>query len=349
MPSPIRICLVGAGRVGQVHANSLVNHLPGGRLAALVDSSAEVLESTGRTFGVESRFATLEQALERVAFEAVVITSPTFTHKALAVQAAQVGKHVFCEKPMALNLADCDEIVAAAARAGVVLQIGFMRRFDPDFEAAWARIQAGEIGRPMMIKSLTHGPGLPPPWARELTSSNGMLAEVNSHDWDTTRWFAGSNPRRVYAEVSNFKGASRGVTTPNFYDTALVQIRFDNDVIASISGVCPCDYGYDSRVEIVGERGILQVGELRGQSVVICTNRDQGLITPIFRTWPQRFAEAYINEMRHFIECIRLGRPPRATGEDGRWAVAGVLAGTKSLLEERPVYLSEILEGAAPR
>ena len=178
----------------------------------------------------------------------------------------------------------------------------------------------------MLIKSLTHGPGLPPPWARDLDTSNGMLAEVNSHDWDTTRWLAQSNPARVYAEVANFKGTALGVKTPHFYDTALVSMRFENDVIGSLSGVCPCDYGYDARVEIVGERGILQIGELRGQAVVVCTNRDQGLITPIYRTWPERFADAYVREMRHFLECIRTGAQPRGSGEDGRWAVAGVLA-----------------------
>ena len=139
-------------------------------------------------------------------------------------------------------------------------------------------------------------------------------------------------------------GAARGVDTPNFYDTALVTIRFASGAVGSISGVCPCDYGYDARVEIVGERGILQIGELRGQAVVICTSRDQGLVSPIYRTWPERFAAAYVREMRHFLDCIRSGSSPRVTGEDGRWAVAGVLAATASLLEDRPVRLSEVLE-----
>jgi myo-inositol 2-dehydrogenase/D-chiro-inositol 1-dehydrogenase/scyllo-inositol 2-dehydrogenase (NAD+) len=248
------------------------------------------------------------------------------------------------EKPMALNLQECDAIMDATRKAGVYLQLGFMRRFDPEFTEAYRRIQAGQIGQPMIIKSLTHGPGLPPPWARDLRTSNGMLAEVNSHDWDTVRWLMGSDYERVYAEVANFKGPSRGVDTPNFYDNVLVNIRFQNGGLGSITGVCPCDYGYDARVEIVGEKGILQIGELQGQAVVICTDRDQGLITPIYRTWPERFAQGYILEMEHFIESIRLGTPPKVGGLEGRWAVAGVLAGTRSLLEERPVRLSEVLD-----
>jgi myo-inositol 2-dehydrogenase/D-chiro-inositol 1-dehydrogenase/scyllo-inositol 2-dehydrogenase (NAD+) len=169
-----------------------------------------------------------------------------------------------------------------------------------------------------------------------------MLAEVNSHDWDTTRWLMGSNYERVYTEVANFKGAANNVDTPNFYDNVLVNIKFESGGLGLISGICPCGYGYDARAEIVGEKGILQIGELKGQAVVVCTNRDQGLITPIYRTWPERFEWAYINELEHFVTCIQNDTQPRAGGADGRWAVAGVLAGTKSFMEQRPVRLKEI-------
>jgi myo-inositol 2-dehydrogenase/D-chiro-inositol 1-dehydrogenase/scyllo-inositol 2-dehydrogenase (NAD+) len=344
MTNPTRVCLVGAGRAGQVHAESLVRHIPEGKLVALVDQNAAALENTANRFAVEARFSSLDEAADSVDFEAVVITTPTFTHRELAKAAAARAKHILCEKPMALTLEECDEMIAAAGHHGVLLQIGFMRRFDPDFQAAAARIEADEIGRPMLIKSLTHGPGLPPAWARDLHTSNGMLAEVNSHDWDSIRWLAHSNPERVYAEVSNFKGEERGVDTPHFYDTVLVNIRFESGALGSISGVCPCDYGYDARVEIIGEKGILQIGDIRGQSVVICTNRDNGLVTPIFRTWPERFASAYVREMRHFLECIRTGSQPCVSGHDGRWAVAGVLAATTSFLEERSVRLSDVLD-----
>ena len=182
--------------------------------------------------------------MDGVAFDAVVITTPTFTHRELVIQAAAGGKHMLCEKPMALTLEECDEMMAAAERSLVILQIGFMRRFDPDFEAAWARIEAGEIGRPMVVKSLTHGPGLPPAWARDLRTSNGMLAEVNSHDWDTVRWLTSSDPQRVYAEAANFKGERDGVHTEHFYDNVLVTIRFESGALGSISGICPCEYGY---------------------------------------------------------------------------------------------------------
>jgi predicted dehydrogenase len=338
-----KFCLIGAGRVAKVHADSIVNHIPGGELVAIVDKDPKVLEEVANSFNVKHRFSNVQNALDGVEFDAVVITTPTFTHAEIAQLVIGAQKHVFLEKPMALDIAECDDINKAVQENDVKLQLGFMRRFAPEFVEAARRIDAGEIGQPMMIKSLTHGPGLPPPWARDLRTSNGLLAEVNSHDWDCVRWLMGSNLERVYVEVANFKGAGRGVDTENFYDNAMSIIHFENGGIGCISGVCPCDYGYDSRVEIVGEKGIMQIGEMKGEAIVVCTDKDHGLVTPIYRTWPQRFASAYILEMQHFVSCIQNDTQPRVGGEDGRWAVAGVVAGTKSFLETRPVYLSEVL------
>jgi predicted dehydrogenase len=344
MKKPIRICMVGGGRVGKNHSRAITRYVPGGQIVALVETMDQVRQETALEFGIENQFASLQEAIDKVSFDAVVITTPTPTHLPITTLAAEHKKHVFLEKPMALSIAECDAILKVVELNSVSLQLGFMRRFDPEFVAAAQRIQAGEIGQPMMIKTNTHGPGLPPPWARDLKTSNGMLAEVNSHDWDTLRWLMGSNLERVYTEVANFKGLANNVDTPNFYDNALVNVKFKNGGLGMISGVCPCGYGYDARVEIVGEKGILQISELKGQSLVVCTDRDQGLITPIFRTWPERFKWAYINELEHFVTCIQEDIPPRAGGIDGRWAVAGVLAGTKSFLEQRPVYLREIID-----
>jgi myo-inositol 2-dehydrogenase / D-chiro-inositol 1-dehydrogenase len=339
-----RLCMVGAGRVGRLHTRNLTEHA-GHRaeIAAIVDPERRIAEELAADYDVPLVCSSLDEALERGDLDGAVITTPTFTHHPLAVQAFEAGLHVHLEKPMAMNLRECAAITAAAERAGTVLQIGFMRRFDLEFRAARRRIEAGEIGRPMLIKSLTHGPGLPPPWACDPRLSNGMLAEVNSHDWDAVRWLMGSNPARVMAETANFKGPSRGITDPDFYDNVLVSIRFESGALGSISGVCPCDYGYDARVEIVGEKGIMQIGELRGQAVLVCTDRETGLLAPVHRTWPERFAWAYICEMEHFLDCIRRGSRPDAGGIDGRWAVAGVLAGTRSFQQERPVRLSEVL------
>src|SRR5512140_1018439 len=238
MKTPVRICMIGAGRVGKNHSRAITRHIAGGKIVALVDVMAQIRGETAAEFGIDQQFDTLEEALDKAEFDAVVITTPTPTHLPITSLAAEHKKHVFLEKPMALNLEECDEIVKVTEKNGVLLQLGFMRRFDPEFVVAAQRIEAGEIGNPMMVKSNTHGPGLPPPWARDLRTSNGMLAEVNSHDWDTTRWLMGSNYQRVYTEVANFKGAANNVDTPNFYDNVLVNLRFESGGLGTISGIC---------------------------------------------------------------------------------------------------------------
>ncbi len=343
MSSTIKICMIGAGRVGKLHSGTLRRYVPDGGVVCLVDTQQSILDETGAEYGIDHRYTSLEEALQKTEFDAVVITTPTFTHKDLAVLAAENGKHLFLEKPMAMDLEECDQIIEACQKGGAHLQLGFMRHFDPDFSLAYDRIQAGEIGEPMLVKSLTHGPGLPPPWARDLKTSNGNLAEVNSHDLDATRWLMGSNPERIYLEVANFKGDERGVNTENYYDNMIASLKFESGALGSISGVCPCDYGYDARMEIIGKKGIMIVGELKNNALTIGIDRDTGLVTPIFKRWPDRFRMAYIHEIEHFIKSIQADTPPKVNGEDGRWAVAGVLAGTKSLLEERPVLLSEVM------
>jgi predicted dehydrogenase len=267
MNKKIRICMIGGGRVGKNHSRAITRHVPGTKIIALVEIAADVCEATAKEFEIESQFNSLENALGKVEFDAVVITIPT--HLPLTALAAENKKHVFLEKPMALSLAKCDAILKVVEQNSAFLQLGFMRRFDPEFVAASQRIEAGEIGQPLMIKTNTHGYGLPPAWARDLRTSSGMLAEVNPHDWDTLRWLMGSNLERVYSEVANLKGAANQVDTPIFYDNVLVNVKFKNGGLWMKSDVCPCGYGYDARVEIIGEKETMQIGELKGQSIVV--------------------------------------------------------------------------------
>ena len=339
--SPLRVAMVGAGRAGLVHARNLTEYTPDAAVVAVVDGESDRAKSLARRVGATGCHATLDEALEETSFDAVVISTPTFTHRDLAVQAAGAGKHVFCEKPMALTVEECDDMIQAAKRSGVALQIGFMRRFQQEFVEARQRIAAGDIGEPMVVKSLTRGPGLPPSWAWDLEKSNGMLAEVNSHDFDCVRWLAGSDITRVYAETANRKGASRGVEVANFYDNAVVTLRFASGAVGTIDGTCPADYGYDARVEIVGSEGLLIVGDVRGQPIVEARDRDVGAITPLHRTWPDRFEQGYRDEMRSFVSAALSGDRPAVIGEDGRHAVSAVRAANRSWMEERPVALED--------
>jgi predicted dehydrogenase len=153
MGNPISVCLVGAGRVANVHSNSLVHHVPEGKLVAVFDNNENVLNHLADQFDIKNRYHSLEDALDEAEFEAVVITTPTFTHADLAITAAKAGKHILLEKPMTLNLKECDEIIAEPAHGNVFQQLAFMRRFDPEFISAAEKNEAGEIVQPPCISS----------------------------------------------------------------------------------------------------------------------------------------------------------------------------------------------------
>ena len=343
-----RICMVGAGRVGRLHTANLRSRAGAlSDVTAICDPNQETAERLAVDFGVQSTFPTLRDALEAEAFDGVVITTPTFTHRDEAVAALEAGISVHLEKPMAMNLTECDDITAAAEGSGAAVQLGFMRRFDQDFIDAAEMIMGGEIGTPMIIKSLTHGPGLPPAWANDIRTSNGMLAEVNSHDLDTVSWFADDEPLDITVCVANFKGAERSVTTPHFYDTLAATITFRSGTIAVVTGVCPADYGYDSRVEIIGTGGLLQVGATGPGGLTTVKAGTGHTRSLVFRSWRDRFAEAYAREMVEFIHAID-GGPVRVGMAAGTQAVALVLAGTVSLLENRTVRVSEALTMTVP-
>ena len=332
----IRFCVIGVGRAGLVHARNLARRTPGGTLVALCDPQRAALEQAGQELGVATFFEDFREAVASPTVDAVVIVTPTYLHCPIACAAAAHGKHVFLEKPMAVTVAECEAIQTAVAQAGVKLQIGFMRRFDEGFLNAKEIVASGELGRIMKIKSTGRGPGLPPPWIYDLRKSNGIIAEVNSHDLDSLRWFTGSSVVRVYAEAGNFKCPDAQAGYPDFYDNVLATFRFANGTIGEVDGTCPCHYGYDARVEILAEKGVLFIGSVAQQGVTK-VSIDGQIAGRCVKSWRNLFQDAYLAEIEHFIECIQNDTPPRVTGEDGLRAVEMVLAVNQSLREGRPV------------
>jgi myo-inositol 2-dehydrogenase/D-chiro-inositol 1-dehydrogenase/scyllo-inositol 2-dehydrogenase (NAD+) len=332
------VCLIGAGRAGALHATNVHRYVPDARMTAIVDD--DPARAADVAAGLDAKpFATLAAAIAGADIDAVVIATPTFTHRDLAVEALEAGLHVFCEKPMALSAAECDDMNQAAAAAGRVLQIGYVRRYQPEFVEAFARIANGDIGDVTMVKSLTRGPGLPPAWAHDIALSNGMLAEVNSHCFDTVRWMTGSEVTRVYAEVANHKGERNGVTVEGFYDTAVVTLRFASDAVGVVDGVCPAQYGYDARVEVIGTEGLITIGDTLGMPVLTCVDRSVGGTRPVHKTWPERFSWGYVHEITGFVDAVRGGEMNGPDGVDGKRAVEIVVAANRSWQETRPVEL----------
>lgn len=326
----IRVCVVGTGRAGMVHARNLQFEVPGARVVAVVDGSEEARLKAARELGVDDHFPTLPEALERVGIDAVCIATPTFTHLELVRTAAAAGKHVFCEKPISITIDEALEMIRATAKAGVVFQIGFMRRFDEGFLAAKRLIEEGAIGDPLIIRSTTRGPGLPPAWAWDTAKSNGMLAEVNSHDFDTLRWLTASEYVRVFARVKARKAEEPRRLHADFYDVATVSAELEDGTLGTIEGACPVDYGYDSRVEILGSDGMLTVGDF-AQHTVIRVSKDGDVLRQTYASWRDRFRAAYRQEIAEFVDAIRTGREPRVTGVDGLRALEAVLAAIRSI------------------
>jgi len=335
----IRFCLIGVGRAGLLHARNLARRIPTAELVALCDSNAESLAAASRELGVSGVFSDYRAAVESAAIDAVVIVAPTFLHCPIASAAAAAGKHIFLEKPMAVTAAECEVIGESAARAGVKLQIGFMRRFDEGFLRAKEILASGELGRVMKIKSTGRGPGPPSPWMYDLQRSNGIIAEGNSHDLDTLRWFTGSEAVSVYAQAENFKCPDARQAHPDFYDNVLALLRFADGTLAEVDGTCPCHYGYDARVEILCEKGMLLVGSVTQQGVTQ-VSVDGEVSAQAVKSWRGLFKDAYLAEMEHFIQCILQGGTPRVTAEDGRRAVEMVVAVNRSLTSGQPVTVA---------
>jgi myo-inositol 2-dehydrogenase/D-chiro-inositol 1-dehydrogenase/scyllo-inositol 2-dehydrogenase (NAD+) len=326
----LRFCLIGAGRAGMVHARNLALNIKNADIVAIVDSDRSVAGERGKELGIDNLFTDLDEALARDLFDAVVVVTPTFTHRDIVVKCAEAKKHVFCEKPMSITPDEARAMIDAASKNGVKLQIGFMRRFDPPFLHAKEVIESGELGDVMVIKSVGRGPGLPPPWTYNVSESNGLLGEVNSHDFDSTRWLAGAEYVRIYAEAVNRKVTELQKEYPDFYDNVVCTVRFDNDIIGTIDGTCPADYGYDARTEIVLTGGLISIGEVKGQAYFSCDVK--GVIREnAWKSWRNRFKDAYLDEMRSFISSIVEDKATLVTGQDGLAAVEAVVAANKSL------------------
>jgi myo-inositol 2-dehydrogenase/D-chiro-inositol 1-dehydrogenase/scyllo-inositol 2-dehydrogenase (NAD+) len=336
--SRLGIAVIGSGRAGMIHARNFASGIEGARLVAMVDPVPAAREAALKELGVDRGYADYRQALADPAVNAIVVVTPTNLHKEIVVAAAEVGKHVLCEKPMAMTVEECSAMIAACDRARVKLQLGFMRRYHPDFLAAKAALDGGAVGEPVLVKSLTRGPSVPQPWMYDIAKSNGPLAEVNSHDIDTLRWFAGDDFAEVYAVAGNYRCPEARAAHPEFYDNVAMTVRFARGAQGMIDGAQGVGYGYDARLEVLGTKGVLFVGTLQSSSVVVCGG-DSRLVSPAVRSWRDLFAGAYRAEDQAFVRCILEDRAPSPSGRDGLEAVKAVNAGNRSIATGAPVKL----------
>ncbi len=336
----LAVALIGAGRAGMIHARNFRASVPHAAIIAVVDPSEEAARAACAELEIDTWYTDYREVLRDEAVDAVIIVTPTKFHCEIAVAAAGAGKHILCEKPMAMTYEECEIIEEAVRRAGVKFQLAFMRRFDASFVAAKKAVEAGSIGEVVMVRSNTRGPSIPHPWMYDISKSNGPLAEVNSHDIDTLRWFTGSEFETVFAIAGNYRCPDARRDFPDFYDNVVLNARFENGMQGAIDGAQGVRYGYDARVEVLGTNGCVYLGNTRADSVTVCA-ADGSRREDYIDSWRTLFRDAYLEEDKAFAACVLEDSAPRVTARDGKMAVLVVNAGNLSIREKRIVTIRD--------
>ena len=330
MAGRLGVGVVGVGAIGRRHAANLAWRVPRARLVAVADVRSEQARAVAEELGAKW-FGTAEELAAHPDVEAMVVASSHGAHLEGMLAAAGHGKDVLCEKPITPTLAEADEAIAAVAAAGVRLQIGFMRRYDPAYAAAKGKIEAGEIGDPVLIKATHRNPSLPPSMAGAGAGESRIFVDSAVHDFDNGRWLLGDEVTEVQAVSVPVAEPARGD------DLSLATLRFARGGLGSVEVYATCGYGYDVRTEIAGTRGALFIGDVRGTACVLA--KAGGVVQEATDHWLTRFGEAYLIELEDWVGRTLAGEPPLVTGADGRAALEIALAATRSAREGRAVAL----------
>jgi myo-inositol 2-dehydrogenase / D-chiro-inositol 1-dehydrogenase len=332
----LRVALVGAGRIGRLHARLLAREVPGLALADVYDVDAAAAQVVGQELGADVA-GSVEKLLESSKTDAVAICTPAETHVDLLVAAAALGKPVFLEKPVSLDLAEVDRGIAALERADTYLQVGFNRRFDPAHRSVRDAVAGGAVGELHVLRITSRDPA--PPSLAYLLLSGGIFLDMTVHDFDMARFVTGTEVDAVYAlgEVR----IDPEIGEIGDLDTAVVCLRHADRVLTVIDNSRRAVYGYDQRVEAFGSAGmaashnpLVHTGSLTTGSGTIAQ--------PLPHFFVERYVPSYVAQWAAFERCVRAGNPPPVTVEDGRAALVLGLAAWRSVRESRPVRTDEI-------
>jgi myo-inositol 2-dehydrogenase/D-chiro-inositol 1-dehydrogenase len=332
----INIAVIGTGRMGSVHTRNLARLIPEADLVAVCDIRLEVAQAVADELGIQRVIKDYHKLLEDKDIEAILIATSTDTHAFIMKDVAAAGKHIFCEKPLALNLADIDAALAAVGKAGVKLQVGFNRRFDKSFQRVREIVASGEIGHPCILRVTNRDPELPD--MEFLRVSGGMFLDMTIHDFDMARFQVGE-VEEVYATGSVL--IEPALKEFGDIDTNVVTLKFANGAVGAIDNSRQAVYGYDQRLEVFCTNGTA-MADNEAESTILKGDPDgfHSARPPHF--FMQRYAPCYVDEVRQFLECVRDDKPTPVTGQDGRAAVVLGYAAWKSFRENRPVKVSEI-------
>jgi len=332
----VNLAVVGTGRMGRVHVRNVAQLIPEANLVALCDLRLEVAQALADELGIRRVVKDHRDLLTDKDIEAVLVTASTDAHAAIMKDWAKAGKHIFCEKPLAMDLASIDEVLRVVKESGVKLQVGFNRRFDRSFRRVREIVASGRLGRPSLLRITNRDPEVP---AMEfMRLSGGMFLDMTIHDFDMARFQVG--------EVEEVYAAGCVLIEPALaelgdIDTGAVILKFAGGALGLIDNSRKAVYGYDQRLEVFCAEGVA-MAENESETTLSMGDVDGFHASRLPHFFMQRFASCYVDEVRQFLECVRDDRPVPITGADGRAAVVLGHAAFKSMRENRPVRVSEI-------
>ena len=338
MAKKLRIGLLGGGRIGKLHGTNVQNFIPDEEVVILADPFLnEEMEEWAKSIGIERCTKDPADVFAAADVDAVFICSSTDTHADFMMQAAAAGKHIFCEKPIATDIAKIKEALAAVEKAGVKLQVGFVRRFDRSHKAVRDVVASGKLGKPYVVKVCSRDPAGPP--MSYVKVSGGIFMDMMIHDFDMVRYLAGS-------DVTEVSATGTVLTDPGYaeyddVDTAIVTLKFENGAIGVIDNCRQAPYGYDQRVEVLCEKGAVQDNNHLENEAYISTAETVCSAKPTY-FFLERYNDAFVAETKAFVDSCLNGAEIPVGGKDGLEPVRIAKAAKISLKEGRPVKLSEI-------
>ena len=340
MNKNIVVGIIGAGRIGQVHAKSIAYEIPGVTIKGvadpyLTDEAAELMTSLGAEYVTKD----YKQIIDDPDIEAVFICSSTDTHSPISQEACLAGKHVFCEKPVDLDIEKIKATLKVVRESGVKYQVGFNRRFDHNFAAARKAVVDGKIGDVHIVKITSRDPEPPP--AQYVKVSGGIFCDMVVHDFDMARFLVGSEVTEVFAAAD--VRIDKAIGDAGDYDTAVVTLRFENGAICVIDASRKAVYGYDQRVEVFGSKGSVAIGNDTLSTAVVSDADGVTAEKPKY-FFLERYMGAFTEEKKDFFDAIKNNTEPPVGGFDGLISVVIAEAAKRSAAENRPVKISEITD-----
>lgn len=336
MTKKIKVGVIGAGRIGKLHAENIVKNFVNVELKAIADVYPDKIKDWAAGLGVANIYSDYREILHDPEIDAVLVCSSTDTHSVISTEAAEAGKHIFCEKPIDYDIERIHKTLAAVEKAGVKFQVGFNRRFDHNFRQVWEFVKNGKIGNVHIVKVTSRDPE--PPSLDYVKVSGGMFLDMTIHDFDMVRYLSGSEVVEVYTNAGVL--VDQAIGEAGDVDTALITLKFKNGALGVIDNSRRAAYGYDQRVDVFGSKGGVAVSNDTPTSAVLSTADGVVSDKPKY-FFLERYKESFVAELEEFFDCIANDKQPSVSGIDGLKPVLIAMAAKKSYEEGRPVKLED--------